>query len=316
MMDPIIVGNIINAISRKWQIQENAEITLEANPGSSESSKFRDFCTAGINRLSLGVQSLNDHHLKFLGRHHTARQARRAVDIGRQIFPRFSMDLIYSLPGQSSKSWRDSLCEVLQMCGDHLSLYQLTIEKGTPFYSMARKGEFLLPDENQATALYNLTQETLDTGGFPAYEISNHAAPGNQSKHNLSYWLYKDYLGVGPGAHSRVTIDHQVHALSQVRAPRKWFESKGNQPVQIRGGRALTLIECVREMVMMGLRLTDGINKERFKARLNSPLNGFLDSEVLSELIRTRLVIDDPVSLRLTSAGRFLINPITERLIP
>ena len=316
LMQPQIVAEVINHIEKKWHVPRSAEISLEANPNSSDSTKFSDFRRAGINRLSLGVQSLDNKNLQFLGRQHSSEEAIRAAETAREIFPRSSIDLIYSLPGQTIDTWRKELAEALKIMGDHISLYQLTVEKGTPFYAMQKNGDLTLPGDDKAVQLYSLTQDMLNASGFPAYEISNHARPGGESRHNLSYWLYKDYLGVGPGAHSRLTLDNKVCALAQVPSPAKWLqEHQTGMSIDDRS-KELSVLQCVREMVMMGLRLTSGINKKLFRERLNHSLNDVLNSKVLAGLTEKGLVLDDAHSLQLTSHGRTLINPILERLLP
>ena len=316
LMRPQIVAEVINHIEKKWHVPSNTEISLEANPNSSDATKFSDFLKAGVNRLSLGVQSLDNRNLKFLGRHHSAEEAISAAETARKIFPRSSIDLIYSLPGQTLDNWQKELAEALKIMGNHISLYQLTIEKGTPFYAMQRNGDLKLPGDVKAMQLYELTQDVLNASGFPAYEISNHAQPGGESRHNLTYWLYKDYLGVGPGAHSRLTLDNKVYALAQIPSPAKWFEeNKMEMSIDARS-EALSLLQCVREMVMMGLRLTGGINKKLFRNRLNHSLHDVLDSNALAGLTENGLLVDDTLNLRLTSRGRALINPILERLLP
>jgi putative oxygen-independent coproporphyrinogen III oxidase len=316
LMRPQIVAEVINHIEKQWHISENAEISLEANPNSSEATKFADFLKAGVNRLSLGVQSLDNRNLQFLGRQHSADEAIRAAETAREIFPRSSIDLIYSLPGQTIDKWQKELTEALKITGDHISLYQLTVEKGTPFYAMQRNGNLKLPRDSKAIQLYKLTQDMLKASGFPRYEISNHAQPGGESCHNLTYWLYKDYLGVGPGAHSRITLDNKVYALAQIPSPAKWLEeNKTGTSIDARS-EVLSLLQCVREMVMMGLRLTGGINKKRFEDRLNHSLNDVLDPNVLASLKERGLVLDNALNLQLTSCGHTLINPILERLLP
>ena len=316
LMRPQIVAEVINHIEKKWNIPKSAEISLEANPNSSDATKFSDFLKAGVNRLSLGVQSLDNGNLHFLGRQHSSAEAIKAAETAREIFPRSSVDLIYSLPGQTIDNWQKELAKALKIVGDHISLYQLTVEKGTPFYAMQRNGDLKLPDDDKAMQLYALTQDMLNASGLPAYEISNHARPGGESRHNLTYWLYKDYLGVGPGAHSRLTLDNKVYALAQIPSPAKWFEEKKARIAIDGRSEALSLLQCVREMVMMGLRLTGGINKKQFRSRLNHSLNDVLDSNALASLTKNGLVLDDANNLQLTSRGRALINPILERLLP
>ena len=316
LMEPKIVGDIIDQIGQRWRLQENVEITLEANPNSSEAAKFADLRDAGVNRLSLGVQSLVDRDLKFLGREHTAREARGAAELARKIFPSSSIDLIYSRPEQTMDQWEKELGDALELVGNHISVYQLTIEKGTPFYARQKGGELLIPNDDRAIQLYQHTQSLLFDFGLPAYEISNHAHPGYESQHNLAYWLYKDYLGVGPGAHSRVTSGSRIYALSQVRSPAKWFrESKMGNFVESRL-ESLSVLQSAREMVIMGLRLHRGISKKWFENRTGHLLEDMLDSNILRNLATNKFIINDTEKIQLTTRGRPLLNAILERLLP
>jgi len=316
LMEPKIAAEIINQIGRQWHIHEDVEISLEANPNSSEAARFGDLRGAGVNRVSLGVQSLVDRDLRFLGRGHTAREAKAAAALARNIFPQSSIDLIYSRPDQSIEQWQRELREAIELVGNHISVYQLTIEKGTPFYARQRNGTLAIPNDDKAVQLYQQTQSLLNEFGLPAYEISNHALPGCESQHNLAYWLYKDYLGVGPGAHSRITVDNHIYALSQVRSPAKWYrESKVGNFIDSRRN-ALTLLESTREMVIMGLRLHQGISKNWFENRTSHSLDEMLDSDILNDLCENRLMINDAKKIQLTARGRPLLNAILERILP
>jgi len=212
LMKPQTVEHILNHLCTVWNVSKDIEITLEANPTSIEADKFSDFKAAGINRVSVGVQSLRDSDLKFLGREHSAKEAIGAIKIANDIFERVSFDLIYARPEQTIESWREELTEALEYANGHLSLYQLTIEQGTPFYAMEARGDFRIPEADQAGEFYEVTQEILNAAGLPAYEISNHAAKGQESAHNLTYWRYGDYAGIGPGAHGRLTLDAKKYA--------------------------------------------------------------------------------------------------------
>ena len=205
-----------------WAVEPGAEITLEANPSSVEAARFRGYRAAGVNRVSLGVQSLDDAQLRALGRLHTSAEARAAIDVARSTFERFSFDLIYARPGQTIDAWRAELGQALELAGKHLSLYQLTIEQGTPFAALHARGKLVVPDGDAASALYEVTQEMTERAGLPAYEISNHAAPGEESRHNLTYWRYGEYAGIGPGAHGRVVVDGVRRATSTERSPERW----------------------------------------------------------------------------------------------
>ena len=316
LMEPKTVEDIINQIGKQWHIHKDVEITLEANPNSSEAAKFGELRRVGVNRLSLGVQSLVDTDLRFLGREHTANEARAAAELARNTFPQSSIDLIYSRPEQTMQQWERELGEALQLIGDHISVYQLTVEKGTPFYASQRNGTLSIPDDDRAVQLYQQTQSLLNDFGLPAYEISNHALPGCEGQHNLTYWLYKDYLGVGPGAHSRITVDNRIYAVAQVRSPGKWLRASTAGALVDTCGDALTLLEGTREMVIMGLRLHQGINKKWFENRTSHSLDEILDSNTLKDLSENKLIINDTKKIRLTARGRPLLNAILERLLP
>jgi oxygen-independent coproporphyrinogen-3 oxidase len=266
LMPAANVASILDAIGKLWRVDPNAEITIEANPGSAEAERFRGYRDAGVNRLSLGVQALDDSALKFLGRIHSAAEARRALELARAIFPRLSFDLIYARPGQEPRGWRSELEAAIAMAADHLSLYQLTIEADTPFARLHAAGKLTVPGGEASAILYELTQEIAEAHGLPAYEISNHAAPGGESRHNLTYWRYQDYVGAGPGAHGRLTVDGAKRATMSERHPERWLarvESEGNALV---ADEALTLEESADEMLLMGLRLREGIRPERYAA--------------------------------------------------
>ena len=316
LIQPKTVEEIINQISSNWNIQEDVEITLEANPNSSEAGKFGDLRRAGINRLSLGVQSLVDRDLKFLGREHSASEAKTAAELARKIFPRSSIDLIYSRPDQSAEEWEKELSEAIRIVGNHISVYQLTIEKGTPFYTRQKNGDLKIPNDDKAAQLYQLTQSLLNDSGLPAYEISNHALPGQESRHNLAYWLYKDYLGVGPGAHSRITLGNRIYALSQIRSPARWFRESETGNLVIPQQQALTLLQSTREMLIMGLRLSQGISKKWFTDRTDHSLDELLNLNALGDLSDNEFIINDTVKLQLTARGRPLLNSILERVLP
>jgi oxygen-independent coproporphyrinogen-3 oxidase len=260
LMPPETAAALIERVKRHWRTAPEFEITLEANPNSAEAERFAGFATAGVNRLSLGVQALDPKALTFLGRGHDRGEALAAIKLSRELFRRTSFDLIYARPGQSVTAWQRELDEALALAGDHLSLYQLTIEPGTAFHTRAAKGEFAVLDEEDAAALFELTQERLAAHGMPAYEISNHARPGAECRHNLAYWRYEDYLGIGPGAHGRVTRSGIKYATRHRRLPEAWLK----QPEFEEMG-PITRETAVEEMVMMGLRLTEGISRARFE---------------------------------------------------
>ena len=260
LMPPETAAALIERVKRHWRTAPEFEITLEANPNSAEAERFAGFATAGVNRLSLGVQALDPKALTFLGRGHDRGEALAAIKLSRELFRRTSFDLIYARPGQSVTAWQRELDEALALAGDHLSLYQLTIEPGTAFHTRAAKGEFAVLDEEDAAALFELTQERLAAHGMPAYEISNHARPGAECRHNLAYWRYEDYLGMGPGAHGRVTRSGIKYATRQRRLPEAWLKQPEFEEIS-----PITRETSVEEMVMMGLRLAEGISRARFE---------------------------------------------------
>jgi putative oxygen-independent coproporphyrinogen III oxidase len=224
LMDPKTTETVIDAVARHWRVSNDIEITLEANPTSVEGGKLKGFRSTGINRVSLGIQALQDADLKFLGRQHSSAEALAALDLAAQIFERFTFDLIYARPGQTPAAWADELKRALSFAADHISLYQLTIEPGTAFEQAYARGDFRLPDEETQAELYEMTGAHLGEAGLAAYEISNYARPGSESRHNLTYWRYGDYVGIGPGAHGRLTLEGRKIATRQHRAPERWLE--------------------------------------------------------------------------------------------
>jgi putative oxygen-independent coproporphyrinogen III oxidase len=266
LMKPATVAAILEAIAGFWPVAPKAEVTLEANPTSVEAERFRGFKEAGVNRVSLGVQALNDADLKALGRNHTAIEALRAVDLAASIFDRYSFDLIYARPGQTVDGWRQELEAAITRARDHLSLYQLTIEYGTMFERLRDAGKLILPDNDLARALWDVTQEITAKAGLPAYEISNHARPGGESLHNLIYWRYGEYIGVGPGAHGRILSAKGRRAHATESHPEMWLtvvESEGHALVE---DEVLSSEELADEFLLMGLRLSEGIEPAEFEA--------------------------------------------------
>jgi len=267
LMAPETVAEIIGAIGRLWKLDPKAEITLEANPTSVEAGRFRGYREAGVNRVSLGVQALNDADLKLLGRLHSAEEAMRALDIAATTFERTSFDLIYARPGQTPQAWARELREALARAPEHLSLYQLTIEPDTMFEQLYRAGKLKIPKADVARDLWDVTQELTEKAGMPAYEISNHARPGSESRHNLIYWRYGEYVGVGPGAHGRiVSARGGRRAQATEPHPEMWLtvvETEGSGLVE---DEALSLEAQGDEFLLMGLRLTEGVDPARFQA--------------------------------------------------
>jgi len=266
LMRPETVGAILDSIGRHWSISPDVEVTLEANPTSVEAARFAGYRAAGVNRVSLGVQALDDASLKELGRLHTAQEALDAVKIARNAFGRYSFDLIYARPRQSPAAWRAELERAIDEAAEHLSLYQLTIEQDTPFAALHASGKLIIPDDDDARALYDLTQEITEARGLPAYEISNHARPGAECRHNLVYWRYHEYAGVGPGAHGRLVIEGKRRAISTERRPESWLmrvEAAGHGVIE---DEALLTSEQADEFLLMGLRLAEGIDPQRYRA--------------------------------------------------
>ena len=266
LMSPWAVEKILDAITRHWMLDSRAEITLEANPTSVEAERFKGYRVAGINRVSLGVQSLREGPLAELGRRHTVDEAVTAVRIAQSIFERSSFDLIYARPRQTLEDWEDELKEALWLARGHISLYQLTIEQGTRYFDLHQAGKLKMPDEDLAADFYEVTQELTAEAGLPAYEISNHARPGQESRHNLLYWRYGEYAGIGPGAHGRLVINNERHATAAEKLPFEWQKrvmAKGHGLVT---DDVLTWEEQGDEFLVMGLRLKEGISPARFTA--------------------------------------------------
>ena len=273
LMAPATVAGILDAIAGQWRIAPTAEVTLEANPTSVEAERFRGYRIAGVNRVSLGVQALNNADLKALGRLHTVEEAMAAVATAVSIFDRSSFDLIYARPGQTPAAWRQELELAIERAAEHLSLYQLTVEPDTIFERLHRAGKLITPDQDVSRALWDVTQEVTEKHGLPAYEISNHARPGAESRHNLIYWRTHDYAGVGPGAHGRLTTDLGRRAQATERHPEMWLtvvEGEGHGLVTDEG---LSAEEQADEFLLMGLRLAEGIDPDRFAALAGRPLD-------------------------------------------
>jgi oxygen-independent coproporphyrinogen-3 oxidase len=273
LMQPTTVGAILEAIGKHWSVAPDVEVTLEANPTSVDATRFAGYRAAGVNRVSLGVQALDDASLKELGRLHTAQEALDAVAIARKSFDRYSFDLIYARPSQTTDGWRAELARAIDEAAEHLSLYQLTIEADTPFAALHASGKLTTPDDDHARALFDVTQEVSAARGLPAYEISNHARAGAECRHNLVYWRYHEYAGIGPGAHGRLLIDGARHATSTEKRPESWLmrvEASGHGLIT---DETLTRAEQADEYLLMGLRLAEGIDPERYAAFSGHPLD-------------------------------------------
>jgi oxygen-independent coproporphyrinogen-3 oxidase len=311
LMKPETVAAVLDAVATNWTVTDGAEITLEANPSSVEAERFRGYRAAGVNRVSLGVQALNDRDLKFLGRLHNVSEALHAIGLAREIFPRLSFDLIYARPGQTPDEWRAELEQAIGHAADHLSLYQLTIEEGTPFHALHAARKFSIPDGEHAAELYAVTQDVTKAHGLPAYEISNHARPGAESRHNLTYWRYGEYVGVGPGAHGRFVENGRRVVTITERMPETWLnlvEAKGHG---VTGGEVLSRSEEADEFLLMGLRLTEGLDLARYEA-----LSGrSLSSARVSILQEEGLVAPIGNSrLRATPAGMIVLDAVVADL--
>jgi oxygen-independent coproporphyrinogen-3 oxidase len=316
LMDPALAGSVLERIAARWAIADEAEITLEANPNSAEAAHFASFKAAGVNRLSIGVQALDDAALKFLGRGHDAREARRAIDRAAALFERFSFDLIYARPGQTVAQWTEELALALALQPPHLSLYQLTIEEGTQFQTLFARGAYKLPDEDVQEQLYDATNAMLADAGLPAYEVSNYARRGQESRHNLVYWRYEDYVGVGPGAHGRIAIDGRRHATRQAKAPETWLsdvEARGHATAECVPLEKTTQID---EAVMMGLRLTEGIDAARFERVTGAALEGpeALDPARVARMVADGFLARTPTGVATTPQGMKLLNALLAAL--
>ena len=298
LMQPQSVQAILDAIAKHWSVAPDAEVTLEANPTSVEATRFRGYRTAGVNRVSLGVQALDDASLKELGRLHTAQEALDAVAVARSIFERYSFDLIYARPRQTLAAWEAELKRAIAEAAEHLSLYQLTIEPGTPFYGLHKAGKLITPDDDLGRDLYDLTQQVCADAGLPAYEISNHARDGAECRHNLVYWRGHDYAGVGPGAHGRLTIDGRRCATETEKRPESWImrvEAKGHGLIV---DEALTPGETADEYLLMGLRLVEGIEPSRYTAIAGRTLDPARVS-----------ILRDEGAVETTADGRLRVTP-------
>jgi putative oxygen-independent coproporphyrinogen III oxidase len=285
LMEPQTVADLI-ADARAWfEVADDVEITLEANPTSVEAARFAALRQAGVNRVSVGVQSLDPEALRMLGRQHSAEQAIAALTMARMTFPRFSFDLIYARPGQTVGAWREELRRGLELAADHLSLYQLTIEPGTQFATLHQRGAIVLPDDDSAAEMYQATAGEAGRYGLLAYEVSNYARAGSESRHNLTYWRYGDYAGIGPGAHGRLTLEQGLVATRRHRAPEVWAERVERDGHGVVEETRLEALERAREMLLMGLRLDEGIDAGRFVARTGVGLEDAVDPEVLERAI-------------------------------
>jgi oxygen-independent coproporphyrinogen-3 oxidase len=315
LMQAATVAAVLDAIAGAWPLAADVEVTLEANPTSVEAARFRDFRSAGVNRVSIGVQALDDDALLALGRRHSAAEAMATVQLAAQIFARFSFDLIYARPGQTPAAWRAELGQALDRAGEHLSLYQLTIEAGTPFHVAARQGLLVLPEDEAQAAMFEDTQAMTAAAGLPAYEISNHARPGAESRHNLVYWRGGDYAGIGPGAHGRLTREGRREATAAHRRPERWLAAVAEAGHGLAEQAAVTPAEAARERLLMGLRLAEGVALAGFGTGAVAALGAVVDAAALDELIDAGLLLRSPGRLAATATGRQVLNALLARLL-
>ena len=315
LMEPHSVASLIGQARRLFTPADYLEITLEANPTSVEAGRLRGFRDAGVNRISLGVQALDDAALQRLGRGHSAREAIAALELARALFGRISFDLIYARPDQGLAAWDRELQTALDLVSDHLSLYQLTIEPGTRYEALHRQGLITLPDEDEAAALYEATTRIAARHGLAPYEVSNYARPGAESRHNLAYWRYQDYAGIGPGAHGRLTLDGGLHATRRHRAPEPWAALVERLGTGETSATPLSVRDRAREMLLMGLRLSEGIDTEAFAARTGTPLAAALDGGVLQAARDEGYLLWHGDRLAATPAGRLRLDALLGALV-
>lgn len=305
LMPPQLTETLIDYLAKKTALSTNCEITLEANPTSIESNSFTAFQHAGINRFSLGIQALNDQDLAFLGREHSSKEAIEAIERAATCTDNYSFDLIYARPNQTETAWKQELEKAISLATKHLSLYQLTIEKGTPFFSLYNQKHFSLPNSDQAANLFTLTQEITEKHHFQRYETSNHAIAGYESKHNLAYWRYQEYLGLGPGAHSRITHNNTLTAFMNRHHPDSWQQQIAKNGHAIQQQTPLNKEEQYNEHIMMRLRLTEGIPTNL----LNTP------KHTLESLLKENLLIQTETHTKTTEKGALVLNSIIEKLV-
>ena len=311
LMPPALVAALLAEAERLWGFAQGIEITLEANPSSVEAANFAALAGAGINRVSLGVQSLDDAELHFLGRLHGAEEALRALETAQAHFARVSFDMIYALPGHTPELWEDRLTRALGFGTGHMSLYQLTIEPGTRFASDMRRGRLVPLDDDEAAELFDITQALTSAGGLPAYETSNHARPGEESRHNLAYWRYQDYAGIGPGAHGRrggvATVRH--------KKPENFLSAVARQGDGIVDARPLAVSEQAAEALLMGLRLTEGVDLAALSARFGLPRAGLIDEEALARLANLGMMWVSEEQIGIAPEGRGVLDALLAEVV-
>ncbi|WP_171003767.1 radical SAM family heme chaperone HemW [Sphingopyxis sp. L1A2A] len=311
LMPPATVAAVIAAAEAEWGLTDDVEITLEANPNSVEVANFADLAAAGVNRVSIGVQSFDTEVLEFLGRAHSEGEARRAIATAQEHFARVSFDLIYARPGQTMAAWENELAGALALGTDHLSLYQLTIEPGTRFATLAAKGDLTIPDGDAAADLFDATQATTSAAGLPRYEVSNHARVGQESRHNLAYWRYADYAGVGPGAHGR----RLGQATERHKKPENFIAAVERNGHGLKVENDLPAHERATEAMLMGLRLTEGIDLARIEMRSGLGREAFVDADAVVRLVDQGLMEGEGDRLAVTDSGILLLDSILSEVV-
>jgi oxygen-independent coproporphyrinogen-3 oxidase len=299
-----VIEGVIGHIAKGCQMAQGIEITMEANPTSVEAGKFKNLALAGVNRISLGVQSLRTENLRFLGREHSVIEAKMAIEIACKSFPKYSFDLIYALPNQTIYEWEIELEEAISMASEHLSLYQLTIEKGTYFFKAYNAGEFVMPDNETAADMYTRTEDILQLHGYKAYEVSNYAKNGHECTHNMQYWRYGDYLGIGPGAHGRIEREGERIAIQNISSPEEWLKRVTKVGVGVQQENVLAKEEIAIERLLMGLRTAEGVDN-----------HDIVRSERINELVDNGLLKLKGGRVVATRQGRLLLNSIVEYLV-
>lgn len=316
LMPIFLVEGILKKISQLWQIDENCEITLEANPTSSEAAKFKELRDIGINRLSIGIQALNDKDLKFLGREHSSLEAIKTIETAAKIFDNFSFDLIYARPEQTLEQWSDELKRAINFGTKHLSLYQLTIEKGTRFFTEFQQKKFIMPDENLSAEFYEMTNQITKDAGFELYEISNYSQKNFECRHNLVYWQGGDYLGIGAGAHSRIYLegDELRSAITLLHEPNSWLQKVIANGAAIQKIEKISSSELLEELILMGLRLRDGINEETFQEHFGKKFADIFDLKKLQNLANQGFIVIEKNHIKIPEQSRLLSNSIIKKV--
>jgi putative oxygen-independent coproporphyrinogen III oxidase len=315
LMAPGTVAALLDDAARWFDPAGDLEVTLEANPTSIEAGQLADYRTAGINRVSIGIQSLDDRALRALGRQHSAAEAVAALALARRLFEHVSFDLIYARPGQDLAGWLRELRDAFAIASDHLSLYQLTIEPATKYEVLHRQGKIVLPDAETAAALYDATWTECAQAGLAGYEISNYARPGEESRHNLTYWRYLDYAGIGPGAHGRVTVDGMLRATRRHRAPEAWATQVEHTGNGLTSDKVVAAAERTREALLMGLRLAEGVDRRRFQERTGRAIRDCVDADVLRQCVAEGYLIETPARIAATREGRLRLDALLAALV-